>query len=214
MVNRTKTHLVEAFKKLAEKKSFEKITIQDICEESGYNRQTFYYHFHDIYDMIEWVVKSDIEAALFEGDEVASWHEGVLRIARYMMDNRRVVMNLCVSLNREELKNYLYAANDRLARTLIEKSPGGTRISKRDADFIANMLKYVNVGFMLDWVKGGLAEDPETFAEEMDRIFGGTLERALMRCAAKNSVGFRPEKERGVMVSTMAEISPARKAAD
>lgn len=185
MLNRTKTHLVQAFKKLAETRAFDKITIQDICDESGYNRQTFYYHFHDIYDMLEWVIKSELDAALFEGDEVTSWQEGVSRIARYMVDNRRVAVNLCVSLNREELENYLYAANYRLARTLIEKSPQGARISDRDADFIANLLKYVSVGFMLDWVRGGMAEDPEAFAGEMERIFGGTLEMALNKCAGE-----------------------------
>ncbi len=185
MANRTKMHLVQAFKKLAEKKPFEKITIQDICDESGYNRQTFYYHFHDIYDMIKWVVKSDLDALLFEGDEIASWHEGVLRIAQYMTDNRRVVVNLCGSLSREELENYLYNANDRLARLLIQKAPEGALISERDADFIANLLKFVSVGFMLDWVKGGMGEDPEAFIKELDRIFGGTIETALARCATK-----------------------------
>lgn len=184
MINRTKTHLVQAFKKLAETKPFDKITIQEICDESGYNRQTFYYHFHDIYDMLEWVIESDLDAALFQGDEIASWSEGILRITRYMTDNRRVVVNLCVSLNREELENYLYTTNYRLVRALLKKTPEGKLISDRNADFIANLLKYVSVGFMLDWVKDGMTEDPAAFIGEMEHIFGGTLEMALKRCAA------------------------------
>ena len=53
MPNRTKEMLAESLMKLLARRTLDKITIQDIVDDCGYNRQTFYYHFHDIYDLID-----------------------------------------------------------------------------------------------------------------------------------------------------------------
>ncbi len=42
------------------KKELSKITITNITEECGVNRQTFYYHFKDIYDLLEWIYKNEV----------------------------------------------------------------------------------------------------------------------------------------------------------
>ncbi|MFA6797049.1 MAG: TetR family transcriptional regulator [Bacilli bacterium] len=49
----TKFAIEEAFKKQLETKSIDKITISDITDQCGINRMTFYYHFKDIYDLIQ-----------------------------------------------------------------------------------------------------------------------------------------------------------------
>ena len=51
----TKNALAASLKKLLSKKELSKITITNITEECGVNRQTFYYHFKDIYDLLEWI---------------------------------------------------------------------------------------------------------------------------------------------------------------
>ncbi|MGN0314965.1 MAG: TetR/AcrR family transcriptional regulator C-terminal domain-containing protein [Fusicatenibacter sp.] len=57
--NGTKNLLAAAMKKLMKKKSFEKISISDICEECGMNRKSFYYHFKDKYDLVNWIFYVD-----------------------------------------------------------------------------------------------------------------------------------------------------------
>ena len=42
-----------------ETESFEKITVKDIVEDCGVNRQTFYYHFQDIYELLGWIYKTE-----------------------------------------------------------------------------------------------------------------------------------------------------------
>ena len=59
-MSKTKWKLAEALKKLMKEKSLHKITIQDIVEESGLTRQSFYYHFHDICEIIEWICKNTL----------------------------------------------------------------------------------------------------------------------------------------------------------
>ena len=52
----TKEAIAQAFEGLLEKRSIDKITVKDIVAECGVNRQTFYYHFRDIYDLMEWTL--------------------------------------------------------------------------------------------------------------------------------------------------------------
>ena len=55
----TKNALAASLKKLLSKKELSKITITNITEECGVNRQTFYYHFKDIYDLLEWIFTNE-----------------------------------------------------------------------------------------------------------------------------------------------------------
>ena len=60
----TKRALEQSLKNLLLKKPLTKITINDIAEDCGINRMTFYYHFKDIYDLVEWSCTEDARKAL------------------------------------------------------------------------------------------------------------------------------------------------------
>lgn len=57
--NITKNALASAMKKLMNRKPFSKISVTDICEECGMNRKSFYYHFKDKYDLVNWIFYVD-----------------------------------------------------------------------------------------------------------------------------------------------------------
>ena len=62
MSNRTKQALEASLKKLLLQKPLDKITIQDLPHRSGISRMAFYYHFKDIYDLVEWVCREDADS--------------------------------------------------------------------------------------------------------------------------------------------------------
>lgn len=64
MPNTTKNALEASLKKLMLKKPLDKITIQDLTQDCGISRMAFYYHFKDIYDLVEWACLEDAARAL------------------------------------------------------------------------------------------------------------------------------------------------------
>ena len=66
----TKKALAVSLKKLLSKKELSKITISNITDECGVNRQTFYYHFKDIYDLLEWIYKNEVIDEIDNKDEL------------------------------------------------------------------------------------------------------------------------------------------------
>ena len=86
--NSTKSALADAMKKLMVRKSFAKISISDLCEECGLNRKSFYYHFKDIYDLVEWVCLEESRGALQGKKTYATWQEGLLQIFEAVYENK------------------------------------------------------------------------------------------------------------------------------
>ena len=84
----TKRALASSLKDLLSKYKFNKITIKDITENCGVNRQTFYYHFKDIYDLLEWIYKNEVILEIEEKATYETWQQGLMYIFEYVLKNK------------------------------------------------------------------------------------------------------------------------------
>ena len=100
MASSTKEALGNALKKMLSIKPIDKITVKDLVEECGVNRQTFYYHFDDVYDLLEWVFEEDANRILPDEIYYDQWRENVLLFFRYLYENRSFVLNIYNSQSR------------------------------------------------------------------------------------------------------------------
>ena len=66
--NITKQALSNALKELLEEKPFEKISISDICQRCQMNRKSFYYHFRDKYDLVNWIFDTEFITLMQENE--------------------------------------------------------------------------------------------------------------------------------------------------
>lgn len=71
--NITKRALAAALKELMEIKPFSKISVSDICEACDMNRKSFYYHFQDKYDLVNWIYYTECVTALKEKGYHTDW---------------------------------------------------------------------------------------------------------------------------------------------
>ena len=90
----TKRAISASLKHLLLQKPLGKITINDIAEDCGINRMTFYYHFKDIYDLIEWTCVEDASRALEGKKTYDTWQQGLLQIFEAVLDNKPFIMNV------------------------------------------------------------------------------------------------------------------------
>ena len=85
MTNATTLALEESLKHLLLKKPLDKITINDLTTDCGISRMTFYYHFKDIYDLVEWCCLEDARID-HQGKKTSyTWHEGLLQIFFFVL---------------------------------------------------------------------------------------------------------------------------------
>ena len=103
MSQTTKRALEASLKNLLLQKPLNKITISDIAEDCGISRMTFYYHFKDIYDLVEWSCAEDAARALEGKKTYATWQEGFLNIFHAVQANRPFIMNVYHAVSRERI---------------------------------------------------------------------------------------------------------------
>lgn len=185
MSQATKRILEESLKKLLLVKPLNKITISDLTEEAGMSRMTFYYHFQDIYELVEWACKEDAAKALKGKKTYDTWQEGILNIFLAVLENKPFVMNVYHSVSREQIEMYLYTLVYQLLSDVVGELSEGKDISAEDQGRIAHFYKYAFVGIMLDWVKSGMKEKPEDIVSHLSRMIHGSMEKSVLNFASE-----------------------------
>ena len=69
----TKRALAASLKKLMNKKPLSKITINEIVQDCGLNRNSFYYHFEDIYALFKWMLEQEAVEVVKQFDLVLDY---------------------------------------------------------------------------------------------------------------------------------------------
>jgi probable dihydroxyacetone kinase regulator len=161
----TEKALAASLKKLLTKKTLEKITVKDITDDCGVNRQTFYYHFHDVYDLVEWILTEELEELTGEID-AENWPERMRRIMDRMMEDKSFVMNTYYSLTRRQLDQFLQKFIHPLIEAQLDRAKSGDAVLPEDKKFLADMATYALVGIMTEWIASGMKpEDSKVFGK-------------------------------------------------
>jgi len=181
MSDLTKRALEQSLKNLLLQKPLSKITISDIADDCGINRMTFYYHFKDIYDLIEWSCEEDARKALEGKKTYDTWQQGLLQIFEAVQENKVFILNVYRSVSREQVENYLYRLTYQLLIGVVHEQAEGMSVREEDQDFIATVYKYAFVGLMLDWIKNDMKADPAVIVDRLAAVIHGNVAAALER---------------------------------
>ena len=189
----TKRALEASLKSLLLRKPLSKITVTDITEDCGINRMTFYYHFKDIYDLVEWCCQEDASRALAGKKTYETWQQGLLQIFEAVRENKPFILNVYRSVSREQVENYLYKVTYALLDGVVEEQAQGMSVRQEDKAFLATLYQYMFVGLMLDWIKSDMKEDPQAIVSRLELAIHGNIRAALERLRADKDPSKRPE---------------------
>lgn len=175
----TKRALEQSLKKLLLQKPLNKITINDITEDCGINRMTFYYHFKDIYDLVEWSCREEARRSLEKSQKNDNWRQTLMGIFESVRENKDLIMNIYNCVHQEKLEYFLKPQVDALVMDLIDRRSENLTVPKEDKEFVAKVYSYIMVGVVVDWIKNDMSADPEQIVHKLGILLGGTLNVAL-----------------------------------
>ena len=168
-------------KKLLLQKPLNKITINDITEDCGVNRMTFYYHFKDIYDLVDWILVEDAAKVLEGRRSFETWNEAYLDILQQVQENKTLVLNVYRSVGREQVEQYLYKLLDPMLKDFAARECKDITVQDADRQFVIDFYKYALVGMTLEWVRRDMKTDPAVMADRLSTMLHGDLRRSLCR---------------------------------
>ena len=109
MSNLTKKALRETMIKALNERPLDKIKVKELVEECGVNRNTFYYHYKDIYELLADIFETETEAIAEDfQDEDNDWERIFIESSRFALENKKMIFNVYNSISRENLERYLY----------------------------------------------------------------------------------------------------------
>lgn len=179
MSNITKHALAESLKKLLLKKPLNKITINDLTTDCGISRMAFYYHFKDIYDLVEWACLEESRKALQGKKTYDTWQEGLLQIFEAVYENKPFIINAYNAVSREQIENFLFQLTHDLIMSVVEEQARSTSLTQEQKSFIADFYKYSFVGIMLDWIRQGMKSDYTDIWKNMCITLHGNITNSI-----------------------------------
>lgn len=183
MLKNAKQVFAESLKKMLSKKSLDHITVKDLVEDCGVSRQAFYYHFTDIYNLVEWIFIEEASAALANNCDIDTWQQGYCRVLKRMCENKDLVINSYRSVSREYLENFMYKVLYQVIYPVVEEQAAGLNVDKKHKEFIAHFYSLAIVAMGIDWVRTGMKEEPEEIAEQVAVLVKGDFQKALKKYA-------------------------------
>ncbi len=175
----TKKAMEASLIKLLNQKPLNKITVSNITDDCGISRMTFYYHFSDIYELLEWSFDDIGKTVLKTDDKEKSWRDCLLDMFSKMRENRTLIMNVFRSVNKVKLDGFLFQSLYGYINSFVESSAEGMRVSKSDCDFIANTVKYALIGTVENWINAGMKEDPQYIVDKLAELYADSIPNAL-----------------------------------
>ena len=182
MADFTTKAIREAFVKLLNQKPLRQISVRDIVDECGINRNTFYYHFQDIPQLLESIVKEDADRIMAEYPRISSIEECVDAAIGFSLANRNAVLHIYRSVNRDIFEQYQWRVCEYVVSRYTEELFEGKNISESDRKTVTAYVKCVCFGIVMGWLESGLQEDIQQFAHRICELKLGSLEEMIDRC--------------------------------
>ena len=147
MANFTRRAIKETFLALLEERPFSDITVKDIVEKCGINRNSFYYHYQDLPALLEEIVREDTEAIIRKYPNVSSIVECYDALTEFVTTRRRAIMHIYRSVNREMFETYLMQVSEYFVRSYVDTTLVNQEIPQEDRQTIIilpNVEMYAN----------------------------------------------------------------------
>ena len=179
MSSSTKEALANALRQMMTIKPIAKITVKDLVEICGVNRQTFYYHFDDVYDLLEWVFEEDADRVLPHEVVYDHWLEDVLVFMEYLQNNSAFTLNVYNSNSRLYMLHYLEGKLEECIRSFAVIVSEGRNIDRQDFEFVVKFYAKCAIGFISQWLDMGMQLPKEITNDRILRVMHNSVEAML-----------------------------------
>jgi len=181
MVSKKRNAIMESVLRLLEVRPLNKITVKDIVDECGINRNTFYYHFEDISSLIEAIIIDEVDRVMNQYRDISSMEECIDMAMRLGADHRNAIYHIYNSSNRDFLERRLMEICRHAATQFVEKTAGGQAIRPEDRDIIIQSYKCELFGLVIDWLNSGMPQGMEERFLRLCELRRGSIEMMLDR---------------------------------
>ncbi len=169
---KTKNKMGQAVKKLMKLKSFDKITVSDITTECGFHRQTFYYHFQDRYELIDWIIYNELLVPFMDEFTFNKLYDKFNTLLE-TIESDKLFYQRAMRISSGEVSEYLNVAARQLFVNTISSLSNKELTVTQDNDEYMLIVEFVGfglTGIVMSWVQRGMKESPAELTEKLVKL--------------------------------------------
>lgn len=178
----TEKAIKEAFWKLLSEYPLKQISVRAIAEECGINRNSFYYHFRDIPSLIEDIVTDAADALIQKYPNISSIDEAAEAAFNFTLENKKAILHICNSVNRDIYERYLMKICEYTVTTLFNTVFADENISEEDKSTIILFMCCELFGLVIEWINTGMPDDAIIKLKHIISVSNGMINDMIKRC--------------------------------
>lgn len=181
MPNFTKPAIKASFLKLLSEKPLNKISVRDIVEDCGINRNSFYYHYRDIPALIGEIITETVNSLISKYPTVNSIGECFDVALEFMMENKKPIFHIYNSVNRDIYEKATMRLCDYTVRTYFSTAFGKESVSESDREIIISFFKCTIYGLAFEWLQDGMKPELQIRLARMTQLCRGLSDELIRR---------------------------------
>lgn len=159
MANFTQMAIKDSFMRLLNDKPINQITVKDIVEDCGINRNSFYYHFQDIPALVEDIVKEEVDKVTVAYPSIDTMETALKVSVDFAKAKKKAVMHIYNSANRALFEQYLWKVCEYVAAKYVSAVQYSETLDDRDRELVTNIVKCECFGVVIQWMEKGMNDD-------------------------------------------------------
>ena len=181
MTNLTKDLIKKTFISLLERMPLTQISVKMIVEECGINRNSFYYHYHDLPALIEEMVKEEADRIIADYPTIESAETALIAVTDFAFKNKRAILHIYNSVNRNIFERYLWMVCDYIVESYWNNILKGRRIDEFDKEIIGRFYKSECFGVVIGWLDQKMDTDFQKNISRFCELHRGIIEEMINR---------------------------------
>ncbi len=180
MPNFTRKAIKESFLKLLSQRPLSQITVKDIVEDCGINRNSFYYHFKDLPDLVEEIGGEMVSDLMKRYPTIDSVEQSFDAVVDFIMQNKRAIYHIYNSVSRDIFERHMMELCRYVAASYIEAAMDGQ--PPEDIAVLVRFHRCACFGTVIDWLNSGMKDDIAAYFRQICRLRPGWPAPRKGRC--------------------------------
>lgn len=171
---------MSAFLELLERKSLDKITVKDIIETAEINRNTFYYYYENVFDLLDAIFEYEGQEFANGFHENSTFYDEYSRAASIFVNHKTAIFHIYNSKSKDVLQKYLEQAVSLFVERFVRISAEGRNLTEDGVNYITLFYTYAIVGKTLHWIEKGMPYDKNNIMKTISGSFEATIDTMIV----------------------------------
>lgn len=171
--------LADALRNELTRTPLSRITVRGLTRDAGVTRQTFYYHFATLNDLVVWTFKHEFADRILSHASYDEWSDGFLSMLVWMHEHPDETLAVAHSISQRELQLFLHSQLRAMMVAIVDELDTGYRIDDADREFIIDHFTLSVLGHLNYWMATSMRADPYILVDKIERILHGQVRRSL-----------------------------------